>query len=220
MEDGWNSGRAAFLSLNKDMRFNINLASQPYEDAREFWTYWGTGLALLFLTTLLLVFLAVTGFMEGSKDRQDISKLKTQLAAFDQEKNEAQAMLNRPENREIRDQSKFLNDLFERKAFSWTLVFEQLEQVMPAHLHVISIQPNVSEDNNLELKLVVGGDTRDQALDLVRKMENSKHFKETRIDSERYEDQQNSGKTDRVQFDITALYIPVAGRPVSSGGMN
>lgn len=203
------------------MRFNINLASQPYEDSRQFWVYWGTGLALLALTTALLVFLAVTGFMDGSKDRQDISKLRTQLAAFDQEKNQAQAMLNRPENREIRDQSHFLNDLFERKAFSWTMVFEQLEQVMPAHLHVISIHPDVSEDNNLELKLVVGGETREQALDLVRKMESSKHFKQTRIDSERYEDQQqNSGKTDRVQFDITALYVPSVGTPSSSGGMN
>jgi type IV pilus assembly protein PilN len=202
------------------MRFNINLASQPYEDSRQFWIYWGTGLGLLALTTILLVFLAVTGFMEGSKDRQQISKLKTELAEFDQQKNEAQALLNRPENRTIRDQSRFLNDLFERKAFSWTLVFEQLEQVMPAHLHVISIHPDVSEDNDLELKLVVGGETREQALDLVRKMENSKHFKQTRIDSERYENQQTPGNTDRVEFDISALYVPLAGTPVGNGGMN
>jgi type IV pilus assembly protein PilN len=202
------------------MRFNINLASQPYEDSRQFWVYWGTGLALLGLTTILLVFLAVTGFIEGSQDRQQISKLKAELAAFDQEKSEAQAMLNRPENRAIRDQSRFLNDLFEQKAFSWTLVFEQLEQVMPAHLHVISIHPDVSEDNNLELKLVVGGETREQALDLVRKMESSRHFKQTRIESEKYESEQNPGKSDRVEFDISALYVPVTGTPGSTGGLN
>lgn len=202
------------------MRFNINLASRPYEDARQFWVYWGTGLGLLALATALLMFMAVTGFLEGSQDRRQISRLKSEIAAFDQEKNDAQAMLNRPENRMIRDQSRFLNDLFERKAFSWTLVFEQLEQVMPAHLHVISISPDISEDNNLELKLVVGGDTREQALDLVRKMEGSKHFRQTRIDSEKYEDQQNTGKTDRVEFDINALYVPSVGTPGSSGGMN
>jgi type IV pilus assembly protein PilN len=203
------------------MQLNINLASQPYEDSRQFWTYWGTGIGLLALVTVLLVFLAVNGFIEGNRDRQQISHLKTQLAEFDQEKNQAQAMLNQPQNRTVRDQSRFLNDLFARKAFSWTLVFEQLEQVMPAHLHVISIHPGISPDNNLELKLVVGGETREQALDLVRKMESSKHFRQTRIDTERFENGNNiNNNNDRVQFDIDALYVPVTEMRDSSGGMD
>jgi type IV pilus assembly protein PilN len=127
------------------------------------------------------------------------------------------AMLNRSDNRIVRDRSRFLNQLFEQKSLSWTLIFEQLEEVMPAHLHVISIQPGVTEENNLELKLVVGGDTREQALDLVRKMENSKHFKQTRIDAEKFSDTE-SGKKDRVEFDIDALYVPAAPGPASNGG--
>jgi type IV pilus assembly protein PilN len=203
------------------MQLNINLASQPYEDSRQFWTYWGTGIGLLALVTTLLVFLAVNGFIEGSRDRQQMSKLKTQLAEFDREKSQAEAMLNQPQNRTVRDQSHFLNDLFARKAFSWTLAFEQLEQVMPAHLHVISIHPGISADNNLELKLVVGGETREQALDLVRKMESSKHFRQTRIDSEKFETANNTNtNSDRVQFDINALYVPANEMRDNNGGMN
>jgi type IV pilus assembly protein PilN len=205
------------------MQLNIKLASQPYEDSRQFWTYWGTGIGLLGLVTALLVFLAMNGFIEGSRDRQQMSKLKTQLAEFDREKSQAQAMLNQPQNRTVRDQSHFLNDLFARKAFSWTLAFEQLEQVMPAHLHVISIHPGISPDNNLELKLVVGGETREQALDLVRKMESSKHFRQTRIDSEQFEtgnNTNNNNNNDRVKFDIDALYVPANEMRDSSGGMN
>jgi type IV pilus assembly protein PilN len=201
------------------MQLNINLASQPYEDSRQFWTYWGTGLGLLVLVTALLVFLAVNGFIEGSQDRKQMAKLKTQLAEFDREKIQAEAMLNQPQNRMVRDQSRFLNELFERKAFSWTLAFEQLEQVMPAHLHVISIHPGISADNNLELKLVVGGETREQALDLVRKMEGSKHFRQTRIDAEKFETESNTNNNrDRVQFDINALYVPANEMRDSSGG--
>lgn len=206
------------------MRLNINLASQPYQDARQFWSYWGTGLGLLALATIILIFFAVTGFVEGSHDRKQMATLKAQLAKYDQEKNQAIAMLNEPQNRVVRDQSRFLNELFERKSFSWTLAFEQLEEVMPAHLHVISIHPGLSEDNNLELKLVVGGETREQALDLVRKMENSRHFRQTRIDAEKFEQQANN-TTDRVQFDIDALYVPsaepAANKPAANrGGMN
>jgi len=203
------------------MQLNINLASQPYEDSRQFWTYWGTGIGLLALVTALLVFLAVNGFIEGSRDRQQMAKLKTQLAEFDREKSQAAAMLNQPQNRTVRDQSHFLNDLFARKAFSWTLAFEQLEQVMPTHLHVISIHPGISADNNLELKLVVGGETREQALDLVRKMESSKHFRQTRIETENFEaGNSNVGNNDRVRFDINAFYVPANEMRDSNGGMN
>jgi type IV pilus assembly protein PilN len=108
--------------------------------------------------------------------------------------------------------------MFQRKAFSWTKVFEDLEQVMPAHLHVVSIHPDMSKENDLEIKLVVAGESREQALDLVRKMEGSKRFKGTRIDTERTETQPVNG--DRVRFDVTALYIPSAPGADGSGDMN
>jgi type IV pilus assembly protein PilN len=200
------------------MQININLATQPYEDSSRFWTYWGTGLALLGLATALLVFLAGTSFMNASKDRAQMSKLRTEIAAYDQDKGRAEAILNQPQNRTLRDRSRFLNELFQRKAFSWTRVFEDLERVMPARLHVVSIHPDMSADNGLEIKLVVAGDSREQALDLVRKMEGSKRFRQTQIESERSEATATSNG-DRVQFDISALYVPSA-EATASGGMN
>jgi type IV pilus assembly protein PilN len=199
------------------MRFNINLASHPYEDSRQFWIYWGAGLSLLALITMALVYLAVIGYMAGASDRQQISQLRSQVDRLDQEKNQAMAMLNRSDNRIVRDRSRFLNQLFEQKSLSWTLIFEQLEEVMPAHLHVISIHPGLTDENDMQLKLVVGGESREQALDLVRKMENSKHFKQTRIDAEKYSDAE-SGKKDRVEFDIDALYVPTAPTSAGHGG--
>ena len=201
------------------MRIDINLASQPYEDSQRFWTYWGAGLALLAIATALLVFLAASGFVRAGRDREQIAKLKSEIAAYDQEKAQAEAILNQPKNRDLREQSRFLNQLFERKAFSWTRVFEDLEQVMPAHLHVVSIQPSVSGENNIDIKLLVGGESPEQALDLVRKMENSKHFKETRISSEKFVTEQGENR-DRVQFEIEAAYTPSAGPNEISGGMN
>src|SRR5215475_4426201 len=113
------------------MRIEINLASHPYEDSRRFWSYWGTAVALVSLATALLIALTVNGFVRAGADRRQISRLKSEIAAYDQEKVEAEALLNQPQNRKIREQSRFLNELFERKAFSWTRVFEDLERVMP-----------------------------------------------------------------------------------------
>jgi Tfp pilus assembly protein PilN len=197
------------------MRIDINLATQPYEDSRRFWTYWGSGLAVLGLITLLLAYLAIAGLIQATRERAKIAGLQRQIAVYDQEKANAETMLGLPENRIVRDQSRFLNDLFQRKQFSWTKVFEDLEQVMPAHLHVVSIQPDMSKENNLEIKLVVAGESREQALDLVRKMEGSQHFKQTEIETERSEVQPVNG--DRVLFDLSAQYIP-SGETADSGG--
>jgi len=199
------------------LRIDINLATQPYEDSRRFWTYWGTGLALLALLTLLLGYLAVSGLVQANRERAKIAGLQREIAAYDEEKSRAETMLNLPENRLVRDRSRFLNDLFLRKAFSWTKVFEDLEQVMPAHLHVVSIHPDMSKDNNVEIKLIVAGESQEQALDLVRKMEGSKRFKQTQIDSVREETEPTNG--DRVRFDISALYIP-SEASATSGGMH
>ena len=201
------------------MRIDINLASQPYQDSGQFWTYWGTGLALLVLTTALLLYLAVTGFMRAGHDREQMAKLQAKIQTLDKEQSTAEAIMNQPQNRTMREQSRFLNDCFQQKAFSWTRVFEDLERVMPAHLHVLSIHPDVSTDNNAEIKLAVGGDSRDQALDLVKKMEASKRFRQTRIESEKFASERQ-GNTDPVQFEIVTLYVPSAPAEETSGGMH
>jgi type IV pilus assembly protein PilN len=198
------------------MRVDINLASQPYEDARRFWLRWGGGLVALGVLTLLLLLMTVNGWIAARKDRQLIRQYEAQSAARDKEKADALALLNLPQNSTTRDRSQFLNDLFQRKAFSWTKAFEDLEQVMPPRLHVVSIHPELAPDNELEIKLIVAGDTREHALDLVSKMEASKHFHETYIEEEN-SNQGNGLGTDAVQFHISALYVPETGS-TSPGG--
>jgi type IV pilus assembly protein PilN len=191
------------------MRIDVNLATQPYQDARRFWVRWGLGLAGLSMFTLLLIYITVMGFLGARTDRNLIKQREQQIAERDEEKVKAERLLNQPENRSTRDRSQFLNDLFQRKSFSWTRVFEDLERVMPARLHVVSIQPALAADNQLAIKLVVAGDSSDRALELVRRMESSQRFQQTLIEQWRNERSQAPG--DNVQFDISAVYVPEVG---------
>jgi Tfp pilus assembly protein PilN len=187
------------------MRLDINLASQPYEDARQFWMRWGTGVGTLGLLTLILMTLVITGFINARRDRQAISEKRALIAQRDQLRTQAQQFLNRPENRTTRDDSQFLNQLIERKAFSWTKVLESLERVMPPRVHVVSISPQLDEDNQLALKMVVAGDSRDRAIELARRMEDSKRFAQTAILRAAHADSQ-TGDTEQVE--IAAIYVP------------
>src|SRR5580698_7487446 len=191
------------------MRVDINLASQPYEDARLFWLRWGGGLVALGVLTLLLLIITVNGWIGARKDRQLIRQYEAQSADRDKEQADAVALLNLPQNASTRDRSQFLNDLFQRKAFSWTKAFEDLEQVMPPRLHVVSIHPELTPDNELAIKLSVAGDSRDRAIDLVRKMEASQRFRQTEIQQETSEiGSAGAFAGDTVMFNISALYVP------------
>lgn len=186
------------------MRVDINLATRPYEDARKFWVRWGGGVAALGVVTLVLFTLAVHGWIKARKDSQAIRQLKQQIADRDGERAQAQAFLDLAANRGTRDQSQFLNALIRRKAFSWTRVFEDLEQVMPVNLHVVSLRPELNDQNQLQLEMKVAGDTRAAAVELVHRMEGSNHFQDTQLVQEGQSTQAGTG----VAATIVAVYVP------------
>jgi len=187
------------------MRLDINLASQPYEDARQFWMRWGTAAGAVGLLTLVLLTLDITGWLNARRDRAAIAQKRAMIDDRDRVRANAEEFLNRQENRNTRDMSQFLNELIERKSFSWTQVLENLEKVMPPRVHLISINPELDGDNQLGLKMTVAGDSRDRAIELARRMEESRRFSQTNIVTERSQ-QSTSGDTE--QFDIIAVYIP------------
>ncbi len=191
------------------MRIDVNLATQPYEDARFFWMRWGTLVALLAILTAALLAETVMGFVYARQDVRMSNQIKAEISKRDQERAHAEAFLNQPQNRDIRDRSQFLNALIQRKAFSWTQVFADLEKVMPARLHVVSIHPEITEEEQLQIKLTVAGDSRERALDLVKRMEESPRFRQPVVNSE---NAQTNSQTpgDNVEFNISALYAPDA----------
>ncbi|MGA2346974.1 MAG: PilN domain-containing protein [Candidatus Sulfotelmatobacter sp.] len=187
------------------MRLDINLASQPYEDAQQFWIRWGAAVGAVALLTLVLLTLDITGWVNARRDRAAIAEKEAMIADRDRLRVEAERILNLPENRTTRDESQFLNQLIERKAFSWTRVLESLEKVMPPRVHLIGISPELDEDNRLALKMSVAGDSRDRAEELVRRMEDSNRFAQTHVTGETLL-QSNTG--DNEQFDMEAFYVP------------
>lgn len=194
------------------MRFEINLASQPYLDVKRFILRWSLGLVVLLIVTVVLVYAATSAVLSWRITERRANVLRQQIAERDRQKKDAEGYLARPENREMRDRSQFLNSMIARKAFSWTEIFTDLETLVPARLHVLTLHPEVNEDNQLVLRLSVAGSSRDAAVELVRRMEHSPHFQSAQIDSESAL-LPLPGETDTVHFEISAVYIPDFARP-------
>jgi type IV pilus assembly protein PilN len=201
------------------MRININLASNPYEAAREYARRMSMLLAaLVLITAVLLGYILHQRGETRDVDRQ-IAQAKQEIAALDREKAQAQAILNQPQNRDVADQSAFLNSLFARKALSWTRVFTEMEKIMPPAIHVVSMKPEFNRDNQLVLHVVVATSSRDKAVELVKRMEKSPHFHAPQVEAENALGEGAAGATGgNIQFDIAAAYIPFADDNDAAGG--
>lgn len=199
------------------MQVNINLATQPYEDARRYLTRWGSIVALLLIATLGLVAFTVHLVRRSSDINRQLAAVDQKLSTLDREKAEAERMLALPQNRGTVDKSEYLNSIFARKAFSWTRVFSDMEKLMPPGLHVVSIAPQLDKDNQLQVHILVGGESRDRALTLVRNLEKTPSFRDVLLRS----DVTNTSQTERgttttgpeeekdlIRFDIVARYVP------------
>ena len=92
-------------------------------------------------------------------------KLATADCERDQERAEAQAFLDLSVEPQHARPVAILNGLIQRKAFSWTRVFEDLEQVMPPNLHVVSLRPELNDQNSMQLDMKVVGDNRSAAVE-------------------------------------------------------
>ena len=193
------------------MRYHINLASKPYIHARRFYTNWLTGLGVLFLFAAVLVGFAVRALIGSRQVASEVGKLQGQIAKLDAQRARAQEVMDRPENRDVREKSRFLNEAIVRKAFSWTRVFEELERVVPPRVHVVSIRPEVKNDQ-VQIVMRVAGDTRENAVELLRRMEGSQSFRNPQL---RSEDVRQGSNGSQVEFEISAQYVPQVVLPVA-----
>jgi Tfp pilus assembly protein PilN len=201
------------------MRLYINLATQPYEDARRFTTLWTTILGALLLSAVLLSVLVYRRYENYRQVSHAIGIEQRYIDDLDNKQAQGLAILNRPENRDVRERADYLNGLILRKEVSWTNIFTTLEKMMPPHLRVLTIQPML-KDGQIVVSMQLGGDSRERVAELVRRMENSKTFHNAQIISENNQQavpgQQGSSvlrDEDPMRFAVTAEYISGMNEP-------
>ena len=193
------------------MRININLASNPYEAAREYTRRMGMLVAALAVLTVGLLGYIVYQRSHTREVNRQIAAARQEITSLDDEKAKALVTLNQPQNRDVADQSQFLNNLFLRKSLSWTRVFTEMEKMMPPKIHVVSMKPEFNNQNQLVLHVVVATIARDTAVELVKRMEESPHFRAPQVEAESALGEGTAGPANgNIQFEIAAMYVPFA----------
>ncbi len=165
------------------MRISVNLASRPFVELRPLFA------RLRLLAAALAVLAVALGFALHSLNKRaaiasaEMDALKAQTSSYQQQRTQNEARMRQPQNAGVLERSRFLNSLFARKSFSWTAVMMDLERVLPVGVQVTSIEPVISKEGDVSIRLRVTGD-RLRAIQLVRNLERSQRFITPRLAGE------------------------------------
>jgi type IV pilus assembly protein PilN len=207
------------------MRIQLNLATRPFVELGPLYLRLRILIILLAVIAVPLWILLATEKHKASEAQARLNAVAHRIQAIESQKQAFQAQMREPKNAAVLSQSQFLNQMFARKAFSWTAVMMDLENVLPGGVQVMNIDPVVSRDGKVTIRLRVSG-AHDRGVDLVRNLEHSHRFLAPRLARETAETNQNGrpveqvSATSNVNFDLLAEYNPLpdtAENPAATG---
>lgn len=192
------------------MKIAVNLASHPYVELRPVYSRLRTWILILALVGGALWYLYRNERVQAEATEGQVAAVENHVRDLENQQQKYQAMMQEPKDAAILTQSAFLNGLFQHKAFSWTATMTDLETVLPSGVQVLSLDPIVTADGHVTIRLRVTGE-RGRALDLIRNLEKSRHFASPRLASETLASGQGpqNVSTGDVNFDILADYRPL-----------
>jgi len=160
----------------------INLASTPFRRDRPLFVASVAVCTLLAIVLFTQIGTILSHRQQAAATRVAIERTTAQLNRIGAEQRKFDSTLARPENAEVLERSLFLNTLIERKAISWTKLFHDLQGVVPPSVRLVSVRlPEVDNQNQVLLDVVVSAKDPGPVLDLLRKFEASPQFGPTTL---------------------------------------
>jgi type IV pilus assembly protein PilN len=196
------------------MRITINLATRPFTDLGPIFKRLRIAMIVFAVLSIGLGFglHALHSKAEAARARE--RAIDDQIARINNERQGYMAMMRQPDDAQVLEQAGTLNQLFDEKAFSWTLAMEDLETVLPGGVQVTTLEPIRDKDGRITLHLRVVG-PRDKAVELVQNLEHSRHFLRPAIVGESSENTGGPGSplepvsaTNKVNFDLLTEFNP------------
>lgn len=204
------------------MKVSVNLATRPFVEMRPLFAKLRLVMAGLALLAVVFGFLLHSLNAKAATARAQMNALKAKTADYQNQRMANEARMRQPQNQAVLERSQFLNNLFAEKSFSWTAVMMDLERVLPVGVQVTSIEPAITKEGAVNIRLRVSGD-RERAVLLVRNLETSARFVSPRLASEQAQTQEGANRNvaamvapGAVQFDVLSGYNPLPEKKAKS----
>jgi type IV pilus assembly protein PilN len=157
------------------MRVRLNLASNPLQSHRRFLA--GSGL----LGVVGLIAFVGLGWnvyvarQANAEMRGKTAAIENQVVQMQRQRETLERFFALPENNKLHDRAAFVNGLIDARSFNWTLMFMDLEKILPPGVRIVSIEPK-QDQGHIEVKFTVGATSDDANLKFIKALEDSKSF--------------------------------------------
>jgi len=127
------------------VKITLNLATKPFVDVGPALKRLRIGMIVLAVISLAALGALHLVHSKAEAARAHEHSLDGAIAKINTERAGYEAMMAQPKNAEFMTEVDELNQLFEEKAFSWTMAMESLETELPGSVMVTQIEPQRSK---------------------------------------------------------------------------
>jgi len=192
-----------------------NLAAQPFANERPVkrmtLLIWILASALLAIN----IFLYQRHLAAHNEQRQTIRSLQEKIGAEEEAIEQGEADLASLQIDEQNDEVVFLNGEIARRTFSWSRLFDRLEEVLPANVELHRVSPKTMIERRgrpkkpgledlITIDIKGSAQTTDELLELVDNLFDHSSFTLPNLMGE---NQQDDG---HLEFNLNVLYLPSA----------
>ncbi len=187
---------------------HLNLASRPYRDYRPVYAT----VVVMSLITAFLMLNNVETYYRYTRDTQSTRNKIATIEAQTQQEREREAAVQQRIKRldlaRLAAQTKFVNAKLAERAFSWSMLLDELESVLGDDVRLISVTPRFDQRGKILLALDFQSKTADGMIKTINRMNADPQFRNP------FPSMQTARPEGDFSFLLTAEYVPP---PVSSG---
>lgn len=187
------------------MKVRLNLATKALETHRRFLAGAGVTAILASIVFLGMGWHVYTARKANAELRARTEKTRREMVTLEAQRSELDAFFHRKDVANLHDRAAFINTILDARGFNWTLMFMDLERVLPGGVRVISIAPT-QVGGHVELKLTVGAANDEAELKFEHALEESKEFKGFQILGVRPGSSSGSQIPDQRIIELTTIY--------------
>jgi len=184
------------------MQAPLNFAKAPFRNERLPRFFFGIVAGALAVATLVHV-IVLTRYLLREAEELDVAVqgMEERLSGLVADIDRTRAALDVQRTDSMSQRVSFLADVYRRKGFSWTGLFNQLESVIPPNVRITSISPSAAQ-GEIEVRLTTVGRSLEDLLMLVRSLEESRFFGTVMPLNEAHQEEQGT-----VSSTVTLRYL-------------
>jgi type IV pilus assembly protein PilN len=187
---------------------HLNLASRPYRDYRPVY-------AVVVVMSLIAAFLMLNNVETYYRYTRETQSTRTKIASIEAQTTQerereatAQRRIKGLDLGRLSAQTKFVNARLAERAFSWSMLLDELESVLADDVRLLSVTPSFEKDGNIKLSLEFVSKTADGMIRTLNRMNADPQF---RNPFPSMQSQMDTGYS----FTLSTQYVP----PALAGGV-